>query len=357
MRNRIFHIRMAVVLVAAAVFLSGCYHMMSPRTWKPSLSRMDRMVHPDRMDRTDSQDKMGGMDRTDSQDKTGRMDRTDLQNKMGRSDRSDAKQGGHVSKADRPGYTVAMVEKALRIYDAKGREATVEYYNSQESVDGEWYVFIADENNILIAHPNPVYVGASLMDETGIDITGYKHGAVIATATEEGKWIDYIFLNPATGQQEYKHAWAVRHDGLIFVSGWYQVLPTLSLGVTKTDPAEYTVAFVDRALRHYEAHGRENTVAHYNTPESVDGSWYIYIFDEDDLLIAHANQDLLGMDLKEELGLDSAGYHFGDDMVETTAEGLWVHYVFVNPATGEEETKHAWAVRHDGLIIGSGWYE
>ncbi len=360
MRSRIFHIRMAVVLVAAAVFLSGCYHMMSPRTWKPSLSRLDRMVHPDRMDRTDSQDRMGRMDRADSQDKMGPMDRADSQGKtgpMGRWDRSDARQGGKVSKADRPGYTVAMVEKALRIYDAKGREATVEYFSSPESVDGEWYVFIADENNVLIAHPNPVYVGASLMAETGIDITGYKHGAEIATATEEGKWIDYIFLNPATGQQEYKHAWAVRRDGLIFVSGWYQVLPTLSLGVTKEDPAEYTIAFVDRALRHYEAHGREATVAHYNTPESVDGSWYVYVFDEDDLLIAHANADLLGMDLKEELGLDSTGYHFGTDMLEATAEGLWVHYVFVNPATGEEETKHAWAVRHDGLLIGSGWYE
>ena len=372
MRNRIFHIRMAVVLVAAAVFLSGCYHMMSPRTWKPSLSRMERMVHPDRMDRTDSQDKMDQMgrsdrmDRTDSQDnmdqtgRSDRMDRADSQDnmdQMGRSDRSDARQGGKVSKADRPGYTVAMVEKALRIYDAKGLEATVEYYSSQESVDGEWYVFIADENNILIAHPNPVYVGASLMEETGIDITGYKHGAVIATATEEGKWIDYIFLNPATGRQEYKHAWAVRRDGLIFVSGWYQVLPTLSLGVTKEDPAEYTIAFVDRALRHYEAHGREATVAHYNTPESVDGSWYVYIFDEDDLLIAHANADLLGMDLKEELGLDSTGYHFGTDLLEATEEGLWVSYVFVNPATGEEETKHAWAVSHDGLLIGSGWYE
>ena len=116
MRSRIFHIRMAVVLVAAAVFLSGCYHMMSPRTWKSSLGRMDRMVHPDRMDRTDFQDKI---------------------DRMGRWDRSDARQGGKVSKADRPGYTVALVEKALRIYDAKGREATVEYYSSQESVDGE----------------------------------------------------------------------------------------------------------------------------------------------------------------------------------------------------------------------------
>ena len=35
-------------------------------------------------------------------------------------------------------------------------------------------------------------------------------------ATEQGLWVDYIFLDPATGNQEYKHAWAVRRDGLLF---------------------------------------------------------------------------------------------------------------------------------------------
>ena len=67
--------------------------------------------------------------------------------------------GWKVSKADRAGYTVHMVEKALRLYEAKGREATIAHYNSPESVDGEWYVFIADENEELIAHPNPDILG------------------------------------------------------------------------------------------------------------------------------------------------------------------------------------------------------
>jgi cytochrome c len=306
MRIRLFHTRMAVVLMAAAVFLSGCYHWMSPH------SRMDR---------------------------------------------SAAKSSWQVTKADRPGYTVAMVEKALRLYDAKGREATVAYYNSPQSVDGEWYVFIFDENDQLIAHANPDMLGEDLKGDLGVDITGYRHGEVIASATEEGMWVDYIFLNPVTGNHEYKHAWVVRHDGLIFVSGWYQVLPGLSLGVTKAQPAEYTVAMVDKAVRYYKAHGREEAVAYYNTPESVDGQWYVYICDENDLVIAHANPELLGQDLKEDLGLDSTGFRFGDEILKATEEGLWVDYVFLNPATGAEETKHAWTVRHDGVLIGSGWYE
>ena len=104
MRNHLFHTRMAVILMAAAVFLSGCHHWMSPH------SRMDRM------------------------------------------DRSVTKSSWGVTKADRPGYTVAMVEKALRLYDAKGREATVAYYNSPQSVDGQWYVFVRQVAHHLTVH-------------------------------------------------------------------------------------------------------------------------------------------------------------------------------------------------------------
>ncbi len=262
-----------------------------------------------------------------------------------------------TTKADRSGYTVAMVEQALQRYEAEGREATVDYYNTPESVDGEWYVFIFDESDQLIAHANPDLLGMDLKGDLGVDVTGYRFGDLMLTATEEGLWVDYLFQNLATGNQEYKHSWVVRRDGLLFGSGWYQVMPSLALAVTKAQPAEYTVAMVDRALRYYKAYGREETVTFYNTPESVDGEWYVYIFDENDLLIAHANPDLLGQDLKEDLGLDSTGYHFGTDMLEATEEGLWVHYVFLNPATGAEQTKHSWTVRHDGLLIGSGWYE
>ena len=266
-----------------------------------------------------------------------------------------------ATKADRPGYTVAMVEQALQRYDADGREAAVAYYNTPESVDGEWYVFIADENNQLIAHANPDVLGESLLgDLVGLDITGYRHGEVIAGATEEGIWVDYIFLNLATGNQEYKHSWVVRHDGLIFGSGWYQVLPASTLGATKSDPAEYTVAFVDQALRYYKAHGRDEAVAYFSSPESVDGEWYIFIIDENDLVIAHPVPDIIGQDMKGDLGVDSSGHRHGDLMRTATEEGLWVDYLSAsNPTTdgAEEQTKHAWVVRHDGLLFGSGWYE
>jgi hypothetical protein len=251
-----------------------------------------------------------------------------------------------------------MVEQAIQRYESEGRDATVAYYSSPESVDGEWYVFIFDENERTIAHPNPDILGTSLRGPAGVDIAGYRHGEAVAGASEDGLWVDYIYLNLANGNQEYKHTWAVRHDGLIFASGWYEVFPKLGSGVTKAEPAEYTVAMVDKAVRYYyQAHGREKTVAYYNTPESVDGDWYVFIINEDDEVIANANPDLVGQDLKGDLGIDATGHRYSDLLPSATEEGLWVDYVFDNPNTGEEQTKRSWVIRHDGVLIGSGWYE
>ena len=55
--------------------------------------------------------------------------------------------------------------------------------------------------------------------------------------------------------------------------------------------------------------------------------------------------------------MDTTGYLLGDDAMEAMEEGHWVEFILLDPATGQERKKHTWAVRHDGLIFGSGWYE
>ena len=74
-------------------------------------------------------------------------------------------------------------------------------------------------------------------------------------------------------------------------------------------------------------------------------------------MIANANPDLVGQDLKGDLGIDASGHRYSDLLLSATEEGLWVEYVFHNPNTDEEQTKRSWVVRHDGVLIGSGWYE
>ena len=246
-------------------------------------------------------------------------------------------------------YTQYFVKQAISRYESDGLDATVAYYNTRESVDGQWYVFILDQDDMMLAHaPNPDLVGQPASYAVGPN--NFPAGeAVVAVADEDGAWFSYTFTNPNSGTVEAKHSWMVEHDGLTFGSGWYE------RGPSKADAPAYTRAFVGRAIALYDAIGRDATVAYYNTMESVDGQWYVFIIDEDGYTISHHNEMFRGRD--PALRVDATGYFYGDDMLGATESGRWVDYVLLNPETGDNRQKHTWAVRHDGLIFGSGWYE
>ena len=184
-------------------------------------------------------------------------------------------------------YTNYFVREAIRRYESDGLDSTVAYYNTKESVDGQWYVFMIDEDRTVIAHANPALVGQLASDITGPN--NYPTGAAVAaSADENGAWFDYTFTNPATDSVETKHSWMVIHDGITFGSGWYEE------GPRKTDGPAYTQAVVQQAINLYEALGLDSTVAYYDTEESVDGQWYVFMIDEDGTVIAHANPALVG---------------------------------------------------------------
>ena len=173
--------------------------------------------------------------------------------------------------------------------------------------------------------------------------------AVAAVADEDGEWFTYSFPNPETGGTQTKHSWVVRHDGLLFGSGWYEA------GPPKSDQPAYTQEFVQRAIALYDAVGRDRTVEYYTSEENVEGQWYVFIVGEDGRTIAHFNPMFIGRDPAERI--DSTGYFYGDDLLTAPESGRWISYVLTNPEAGSERRKHTWAVRHDGLIFASGWYE
>ena len=117
-------------------------------------------------------------------------------------------------------YTRFFVNKAISRYGPEGLGATLAYYSTNESVDGQWYVFIVDQDGFTIAHHNPMFM---MRDPSlRVDATGYFYGDDLLSATEAGHWVDYVLLNPESGGDQQKHTWIVRHDGLLFASGWYE---------------------------------------------------------------------------------------------------------------------------------------
>ena len=225
-------------------------------------------------------------------------------------------------------YTKFLVRDAISRYESEGLDATVAYYNTKESVDGQWYVFIIDENQTIIAHaPNPDLVGKHVSQALGPN--SYPTGsAVAASADQDGAWFDYTYANPASGVVETKHSWVVIHDGITFGSGWYE------RGPGKSDAPAYTRAFVQQAMNLYVALTASGTSSSSmrTRPSSLmppTPTWWASTSPRpsSSAVAASADQD-----------------------------GAWFDYTYANPASGVVETKRSWVVIHDGITFGSGWY-
>ena len=133
-----------------------------------------------------------------------------------------------VSKDDPVAFTHDIVLKAIARYEFEGRDAAAVYYNDKASIDGQWYVFITDENDHFVAHaPMNELIGTDLKDvewraEDVERHDGSTLGVSIAMATVIGTWIDYLWPNPESEGIELKRTWAIRHDGYLFGSGYYE---------------------------------------------------------------------------------------------------------------------------------------
>ena len=251
--------------------------------------------------------------------------------------------------------TQDYVQKAIDRYERDGLDATIEYYGSEESINGPHYLFLVDEDDLYLAHPIfPHLIGTDIKDVVGSD--GFALGEEIATATAAGQWIEYLWPDPVSGVEEPKSTWVIRHDGIVFAAGYYTPAPDPEPPAWQdADPVAYTVEYVEQAIARYERDGLDAMVDYYNSVASFHGQWYLFVMDANDLYIVHPIfPQLKGTDIKDVVGSD--GYELGEEIAKATAEGHWVEYLWPHPSTLLEAPKVAYVVRHDGLIFASGYY-
>ncbi len=269
---------------------------------------------------------------------------------------------GPPPQTERDAYTKWYVQQALDRYEETGGQATIDYYNNEAGSDDQWYLFIMDANSgVLLAHATiPSRVGTNSGER--VDITGHVYGPLLKAAPESGHWVDYVFYNPQTDTGGTKHTWAVRRGDLVFGSGWYEDSYPIPRP-TKAEPGSYTRTFVEDAVWFYESNGRDALIDHLNSPDStdppsVDGQWYGFAVDLNGVVLAHPTvPENVGMTLQEILGGTPEGLQAADEMVTATETGKWVDYTYLNPQSGNQETKHTWILRRDDILIASGWYE
>ncbi|WP_419166683.1 cache domain-containing protein [Candidatus Palauibacter sp.] len=246
-------------------------------------------------------------------------------------------------------YTKAFVGNAIGRYESQGLDATLAHYNGEESMEGEWYLFIINEDDLVIGHPHPHRRGQDLLGWVGTDANGYDFGPEMLSADEDGTWVSYVYTNPGKGRidspdpgdVELKSAWVMRHDGLLFGSGWY------------IDADEFTQYLVATAVRIFRSAGLQATVEAFNGPESVtaglattieyynnaphiDGVWVAFIAHESGNIVDSYHPAMLGRDLYDILGTD---------VLSLTEGGNWI----------ASESARVWVVSRDGFVFGAGW--
>ena len=257
-------------------------------------------------------------------------------------------------------YTKFVVENAISRYETEGMDATLAYYSRPESVDGQWYVFIIDENGKIIGHYDTNRLGLDLNEWVGTDANGYNFGTEMLTATEDGKWVSYVYNNPeATGlgselvdHYQLKRAWVVRHDGLLFGSGWYIDADEHIKSLVTATVSKFNSVGLEGTIEYFASPesvpaGLAATIDYYNNIDSVKGEWFAFIADRSGRIVAHYDPEMLGKDLE---------YLFGTDAFEGTEYGGWVTTEDTNPSTSHWESMRVWVISHDGMTFGSGWH-
>ena len=257
-------------------------------------------------------------------------------------------------------YTRFVVDSAIGRYETTGLDATLAYYNHQDSIDGQWYVFIIDSDDTVIGHYDPERRGLDLNGWVGTDANGYTFGPEMLTVTEDGKWVSYVYRNPETGDigsedfgdLQLKNAWVVRHDGMLFGSGWYIDADEHTKSLVAVAVDKFRTAGLAGTIEYFASPqsataGLEETIAYYNNAESIEGQWLAFIADTDGRIVAHPDPKMLGTNLQD---------LFGAAASRATSDGNWVTTDDIDSATGGPESMRVWMVTHDGMTFGAGWY-
>ena len=243
-------------------------------------------------------------------------------------------------------YTQHVVDSAIARYETDGLDATVAHYNSPQNIDGQWYVFVIDEDDLVIAHPDPERVGLDVKGWVGTDANGYEFGPDMLSADEGGKWVSYVYRNPesggiGSGDFELKNVWVERRDGLLFASGWYIDADEFTEKLVSIAVDKYRDGGLGGTMAYFASPGSalaglEAALAYYNTTETVEGHWFAFIGDPNGKIVGHPDEAMIGRDVQD---------LFGDETFEATEAGVWV----------VSESLRVFVASYDGYVFGSGW--
>jgi signal transduction histidine kinase len=136
-----------------------------------------------------------------------------------------------TNNSETPEMVQAMVSKAIKLYDEKGTDAFAIINDDPEFHGKQLYVYVfRDSDGILVAHGADKAIMGTNIDDN-VDANGKNFGKDIIhdSATTEGIWVEYPWMDPVTQKILPKSAWIVEHDGYVFGSGIYSTDTSIDL--------------------------------------------------------------------------------------------------------------------------------
>lgn len=122
--------------------------------------------------------------------------------------------------SETPDMAIKLVNDSIELYDEVGTKAFARIDVDPEFQGMELYVYVIRESDgIIVAHgDDKTLVGKNIESITEID--GQNVGKIIQnSASEDGKWIEYISKDPVNKKFLPESVWIKEHDGYIFGSG------------------------------------------------------------------------------------------------------------------------------------------
>ncbi|MCX7965987.1 MAG: methyl-accepting chemotaxis protein [Syntrophorhabdaceae bacterium] len=118
-----------------------------------------------------------------------------------------------------------LVFKAIQYFKKYGKEKSCKEFNNNqgEFINKDLYIYVIDEQGLTLANGgNPALTGKNMYDLKDAD-GKYFIREIIETAKKKGSgWVDYKWMNPATGEISLKSAYFEKVDDLIFGCGIYK---------------------------------------------------------------------------------------------------------------------------------------